>query len=73
MKVCCIGKNLESCADCGDFNSCKTLAEFYGKKGYKYGKYREALVFIRNNGYEEFISIAGKWTKAYGKYPSSRR
>lgn len=68
IKVCCINRNYNSCADCPDTLTCQTINEFYGKKGYKYAKYKQAIEFIKLNGYDEFIKIADKWTNAYGKY-----
>ena len=68
VKVCCIGKGFVSCADCPDILTCRTINDFHGKKGYKYGKYKQAIEFIRENGYAEFIRIADSWTNAYGKY-----
>jgi hypothetical protein len=68
MKVCCIGKGYNSCADCPDLPVCKIINAFFSKNGYKYGKYRQAIDYIRQNGYATFIAIADKWTNAYGKY-----
>ncbi len=68
IKVCCVTKGHTSCADCPDLSGCPTLAEFHGKKGYKYGKYRQAIDFIKQNGYPGFLKIADTWTNAYGKY-----
>jgi hypothetical protein len=69
MKVCCFKeRGYETCADCPDYLSCEILNEFYGKKGYKYKKYRQALEFIRENGYAKFIEIADTWRGPYGKY-----
>jgi hypothetical protein len=34
---------------------CEVLGAFRGKTGYKYGKYRQALEFIRQDGYESFL------------------
>jgi hypothetical protein len=68
IKICCIGKNHNSCADCGMFNNCSLLQKFYNKNGYKYNKYRQALEYIRTNGYAKFISLAEQWTRQYGKY-----
>ena len=31
-------------------------------------KYKEALDFIRANGYEEFVKIVDRWSMQYGKY-----
>lgn len=68
IKVCCISRNYNSCADCPEIEKCQTINEFYGKKGYKYTKYMQATEFIRQNGYDEFIKIADTWKNAYGKY-----
>lgn len=68
MKVCCIKKNYNSCADCCDYTSCQTLNEFYSKNGYKYKKYKQAIEFIRQNGYEKFLEITKDWQNVYGKY-----
>jgi hypothetical protein len=69
IKVCCIGKGCHSCADCPDLSKCELINVFFGKKGYKYRKYREALEFIRNHGDTDFVEIADTWKNAYGKYP----
>lgn len=68
MKVCCIEKQYNSCADCTEYDSCDVIQGFYKKIGYKYGKYKEALDFIRRNGYEVFVKIADSWEMQYGKY-----
>jgi hypothetical protein len=69
MKVCCFKeRRYETCVDCPEYLSCKILNEFYGKKGYKYKKYRQALEFIRENGYAKFIEIADTWRGPYGRY-----
>ena len=68
MKVCCIGRNFTSCADCPEISVCDTLTAFHGKGSYKYGKYRDAIRFIREHGYDRFFSIADTWKNAYGKY-----
>jgi len=57
-----------SCADCEKFESCETINAFYDKNGYKYKKYKEALLFIRQNGYDAFFQIADNWKNVYGKY-----
>jgi hypothetical protein len=69
IKVCGIRKGYQSCADCPDVPTCPTLNEFHGKNGYKYTKYMQAIAFIRQHGYPEFLKIADTWTNAYGKYP----
>ncbi|MGC9443881.1 MAG: hypothetical protein ACP5E9_02960 [Candidatus Methanospirareceae archaeon] len=44
------------------------MNQFFGKKGYKYKKYQQALEFIRENGYAKFIEIADNWRGPYGRY-----
>jgi len=68
MKVCCIKKNYETCADCPDYSNCEIIHGFYNKNGYKYKKYKQALEFIRENDYTKFIKISDKWKNAYGRY-----
>jgi hypothetical protein len=68
MKVCCIKKKYETCADCSDYSTCEIIQEFYNKSGYKYKKYKQAIDFIRENGYPKFIKIADNWKNAFGKY-----
>jgi len=68
MKVCCIGKSLNSCADCDQHTTCEILQCFYGKKGNKYKKYAEATRFIKENGYNRFLEMAGGWQNQYWKY-----
>lgn len=66
--MCCFADNgLATCADCKTLHSCSIMREFFGKKGYKYGKYRQSLEFIRKNGYEKFFAFTEKWKCAYGK------
>jgi hypothetical protein len=72
IKVCCFKeRKFETCADCSDSSSCRIIQEFHSKSGYKYKKYKQAIEFIRENGYEEFIRIADNWKNAYGKYVSA--
>jgi hypothetical protein len=68
IKVCCINKKQQSCAECIDFCVCSIVNDFYHKKGYKYGKYQQATTFIREYGYKAFLEIADKWSNACGKY-----
>jgi hypothetical protein len=68
MKVCCIKKGIVTCGDCSEYQICEIINEFYNKNGYKYGKYKQAIEYIRKNGYDEFLEIADKWKNAYGKY-----
>ena len=68
IKICCFrGRHFETCADCYDYSRCKIIHGLYEKSGYKYGKYRQSLEFIRENGYEKFINIADTWKGPYGK------
>jgi len=69
VKRCCVSRRLQTCADCSEYEACQVLGGFHGKAGYKYGKYRQALDYIRENGYEAFLVIAESWTGACGKHP----
>jgi hypothetical protein len=69
IKVCCYrDKKLMTCADCPGLDTCPTANEFYAKNGQKYKKYRQAVEFIRNYGYERFADVAAGWNNAYGRY-----
>lgn len=68
IKKCCMQKGFISCADCPDLAECHTLNGFHSKNGYKYTKYKQAIDFIKENGYVRFFALANKWTNAYGKY-----
>ena len=68
IKVCCFKeRQLETCADCPDLASCKTINDFYAKGGYKYKKYQQSTEFIKEKGYDQFIEIANNWRGPYGK------
>ncbi|MBN2405918.1 MAG: DUF3795 domain-containing protein [Coriobacteriia bacterium] len=67
IKVCCMKRGYESCADCPELATCDVIGNFHGKNGHKYRKYRESTQFIREHGYEEFMRQAGGWTNVYGK------
>ena len=68
IKVCCIKKGHDTCADCSEYADCAVIQDFYKKKGYKYQKYREAISFIIANGYDEFLAVSSSWKRQYGKY-----
>jgi hypothetical protein len=68
MKICCIKNNFYSCADCPRYSLCNTINEFYNKNGFKYKKYKQAIEYIRQNGYDKFFKIADNWKNVYGKY-----
>jgi hypothetical protein len=68
IKICCIQKGLETCADCDQFETCTTLQSYYGHDSYKYGKYRTAAEYIRAHGYDAFLRIADGWSGASGKF-----
>lgn len=68
IKVCCFKeKRFETCADCTDYSSCKIIRGFHDATGYKYKKYAQAMDFIRNNGYDNFVKRAANWKGPYGK------
>ena len=68
IKLCCFrDEKFDTCADCSKLESCKIIHSFHDKSGYKYKKYRQAMEFIKKNGYSKFIRLANKWKGAYGK------
>ena len=67
MKTCCLGRGLETCAECPDLATCSIVNTFHTKTGYKYGKYRQAIEFLRKYGSAEFLRQADAWTGACGK------
>ena len=68
IKLCCFKNNkFVTCADCSKLESCKIIGNWFSKNGYKYRKYKQAIEFIRKNGYTKFIKLANKWKSAYGK------
>ena len=68
MKVCCMTKGHVSCADCRELDVCGIMQTFFSKKGYKYGKYKQAIYSIREHGYKKFFAVANTWKMQYGKY-----
>ena len=68
MKVCCIGKGLNTCADCESYSTCIIIQGFYSKKSYKYKKYEQATLFIKKRGYSRFLEVADAWKNQFGKY-----
>ena len=68
IKICCIKREYNSCAECNEYESCSILQDFFSKNGYKYKKYKEAIDYIVKYGYDEFLMIADKWKMQYGKY-----
>ncbi len=68
IKLCCLKeKKHNTCTDCRELDSCKIVGSLYAKHGYKYKKYKQAIEFIKENGYSKFIKLADKWNGAYGK------
>ncbi|NLB79664.1 MAG: DUF3795 domain-containing protein [Clostridiaceae bacterium] len=67
-KKCCIKKGYNSCADCSELDNCQIINDFYSKNGFKYAKYKEAINFIKRNGYDNFFTVVNNWKNAYGKY-----
>jgi len=69
IKLCCLARQLATCADCPHYSVCQTLGAFYARAGYKYREYKQAPDYIRENGYEAFLAVANRWSGAYGLYP----
>ena len=69
MKKCCLTKGHITCVDCAEYESCEIIQSFLNHHGYKYGKYKQALEYIRAHDYAAFMKAAENWKNAYGKYP----
>lgn len=68
IKLCCFGDHeFATCADCLSLESCDIIGDWFAKNGYKYKKYKQAIEFIKENGYQRFIRLADKWNNAYGR------
>ena len=68
IKLCCFRDHkFSTCADCPQLCSCNIVGNWYAKNGYKYKKYKQAINFIKEKGYRDFIKLADKWNGAYGK------
>jgi hypothetical protein len=68
IKICCFKeKNLETCADCSEYSTCKIMLDFQSKNGFKYKKYQQSIEFIRKNRYAEFLKVTRTWKCAYGR------
>jgi hypothetical protein len=68
IKLCCFRDHqLDTCADCSNFESCEILGDWYAKTGHKYKKYKQAIEFIQTHGYQRFFEFTQKWKSAYGK------
>lgn len=67
IKVCCVRKGCATCADCSEYDDCSIIQAFHNHPGYKYGKYKQSIAYIRTHGYAEFVKRAINWTVAYGK------
>ena len=63
-----MSNNYASCADCAEYSMCEIIQTLHEHVGYKYGKYKEAIQFIKQNGYFSFLRIANTWKMQYGKY-----
>lgn len=69
MKKCCLSRGYITCGDCEEYDRCEIIQTFLNHPGYKYGKYKQALEFIRAYDYAAFMKAAKNWKNAYGKYP----
>ena len=69
MKKCCLPRGNITCGDCEEYDRCEIIQSFLNHPGYKYGKYKQALEYIRAHGHAAFLNVAEPWTCAYGKYP----
>jgi hypothetical protein len=68
IKLCCFrDEGYTTCADCSKLEKCEIANAWYSQGHYKNKKYKEAIEFIKKNGYKKFLKSANKWKNAYGK------
>ncbi len=68
IKLCCFrDKQLSTCVDCAELDTCNVIQSWFSKNGYKYRKYQESIKFIRQFGYDRFLVFANSWKRHYGK------
>lgn len=72
IKKCCLGRGYVTCADCPELDTCPTAQGFFAK-GYKYSRYKAAVLYIREHGYPAFARAAKGWTGAAGKLERRRK
>jgi hypothetical protein len=69
IKICCFKDNkLETCSDCVKYSNCSIFNNRFKSGSYSHKKYQEALFFINNHGYDEFIQMASNWKSSTGKF-----
>jgi hypothetical protein len=73
IKICCIQKGFISCADCATYETCETIQDFHNHDGYKYGKYKLAIAYIRHSGYSAYLLATEEWTHAYGAIEKKKK
>ncbi|MGA1866301.1 MAG: DUF3795 domain-containing protein [Thermoplasmatota archaeon] len=67
IKLCCFKeRGLQTCADCCELEICERIQAWFSK-GYKYERYRRAIYYIKDKGYESFLKKADGWKDAKGK------
>ena len=47
IKVCCMGKGIAMCAYCTGYDLWPVIQAFHNHPSYKYGKYKQAIAYIR--------------------------
>ena len=58
MKKCCLTRGNITCGDCEEYDRCEIIQSFLNHPGYKYGKYKQALEYIRAHGHAAFLNVA---------------
>ena len=74
IKRCClIEKELPTCMECEEFESCDVLQTFYNHPRARtaHQKVRRAAEFIRKHGYNRFEEVAGDWIGSKGELPNT--
>jgi len=68
IKKCCFGDNrFATCADCSKLEACNYMENWYKKNHGKYRAYKKHIDYIKENGYQKYLEIAGKWKSIFGE------
>jgi hypothetical protein len=70
IKLCCMGRGYTSCADCAQYETCETIQGFFSNNIHtrsRHMRYKHALEFIREHGYDAFFERADQWRIQYGR------
>lgn len=69
MKKCCLTGGHITCGDCEEYDRCEIIQSFLNHPGYKYGKYKQALEYIRAHGHARLPECGGALDRCLWQVP----